>query len=185
MSKHVAPRIAIIGAGPGGLTLARILHLHGLHATVFEREAFSSVRPQGGSLDMHAESGQYAIECAGLVDEFNRIARYEDQEGRLYDKHGKLMLIDDNVTEKNRPGGGSRAASADAAAGFSSVGCCTVGPRVERYPCPKLQCKLRSLVFRNGIKERFDWVVGADGAWSRDAATRFASTTHIQRRSVH
>jgi 2-polyprenyl-6-methoxyphenol hydroxylase-like FAD-dependent oxidoreductase len=75
MSKHAARRIAVIGAGPGGLTLARILHLHGLHATVFEREAFSSVRPQGGSLDMHTESGQYAIERAGLAAEFKRIAR--------------------------------------------------------------------------------------------------------------
>ena len=85
MSSHTAPRIAIVGAGPGGLTLARILYLHGIHATVFEREAFSSVRPQGGSLDMHADSGQFAIRCAGLSEQFQRIARYEDQESRIYD----------------------------------------------------------------------------------------------------
>jgi 2-polyprenyl-6-methoxyphenol hydroxylase-like FAD-dependent oxidoreductase len=64
------PRVAVIGAGPGGLTLARILRVHGLDALVYEREAFSSIRPQGGSLDMHAESGQYAIERAGLTAEF-------------------------------------------------------------------------------------------------------------------
>src|ERR1700733_3680255 len=64
-SQRTVPRVAIIGAGPGGLTLARILHVHGLDAEVYEREAFASIRPQGGSLDMHPESGQYAIERAG------------------------------------------------------------------------------------------------------------------------
>jgi 2-polyprenyl-6-methoxyphenol hydroxylase-like FAD-dependent oxidoreductase len=103
MSRHSAPRIAIVGAGHGGLTLARILHLHGIPAAVFEREAFSSVRPQGGSLDMHPESGQFAIRCAELSDQFKRIARYEDQESRIYDKDGNLLFVDADVTGKDRP----------------------------------------------------------------------------------
>ena len=59
------PRIAIVGAGPGGLAFARTLHIHGVDAALFEREQFSSARPQGGSLDMHAESGKYAIAVCG------------------------------------------------------------------------------------------------------------------------
>lgn len=97
------PRIAIVGAGPGGLILARILHLHGLHPVVFEREASTSIRPQGGSLDMHGRSGQYALQCAGLTTEFKRIARYDDQESRIYDKHGKLLHLDVDVSAKDRP----------------------------------------------------------------------------------
>ena len=158
------PSIAIIGGGPGGLTLARVLHLHGLDATVYEREAFSSARPQGGSLDMHAESGQYAIQCAGLTDEFQRIARYEDQEGRLYDKHGKLLLIDDDVTGKNRPEvdrGQLRKMLLDSLP--ANVICWD-----HELSSIQLQDDGRyELVFGSGIGEKFDLVVGADGAWSR------------------
>jgi 2-polyprenyl-6-methoxyphenol hydroxylase-like FAD-dependent oxidoreductase len=163
-SQRTVPRVAIIGAGPGGLTLARILHVHGLDAEVYEREAFASIRPQGGSLDMHPESGQYAIERAGLTAEFKRIARYEDQESRVYDKHGKLLLIDDDVTGQNRPEvdrGQLRQLLLDSLPAdvirwdheLSSVNPQDNG----RY----------ELVFRNGASEKCDLVVGADGAWSR------------------
>ena len=41
------PRIAIIGAGPGGLTLARILHRAGVPTTVFEREEHAGLDLRG------------------------------------------------------------------------------------------------------------------------------------------
>jgi 2-polyprenyl-6-methoxyphenol hydroxylase-like FAD-dependent oxidoreductase len=164
MAKGSSPSIAIIGAGPGGLTLARILHLHGLDATVYEREAFSSVRPQGGSLDMHAESGQYAIQCAGLTAEFRRIARYEDQEGRVYDKHAKLLLIDDDVTGKNRPEvdrGQLRKMLLD------SLPANAIRWDHELSSIQRQEDGRYKLVFRDGTSEKVDLVAGADGAWSR------------------
>jgi len=158
------PSIAIVGAGPGGLTLARILHLHGIHASVFEREAFSSVRPQGGSLDMHADSGQFAIQCAGLTAEFKRIARYEDQESRIYDKHGKLLFVDAAVAGKDRPEvdrGHLRQMLLD------SLPSGVVRWDHELTAVAQQNDGTVELAFRNGTSERFDLVVGADGAWSR------------------
>jgi hypothetical protein len=66
--------------------LVRLLRLRGLTPTVFERDANAGDRPQGGSLDLHGNTGQRAMKLARLENEFAAAARPEDQGDRLYDE---------------------------------------------------------------------------------------------------
>jgi len=64
--------IAIVGGGPGGLTLARLLQLKGANVKVFERDLDKNARVQGAPLDLHDDSGLAAIRQADLLEEFKQ-----------------------------------------------------------------------------------------------------------------
>lgn len=64
--------IAIVGGGPGGLTLARLLQLKGANVKVFERDLDKNARVQGAPLDLHDNSGLAAIRKADLLEEFKQ-----------------------------------------------------------------------------------------------------------------
>jgi 2-polyprenyl-6-methoxyphenol hydroxylase-like FAD-dependent oxidoreductase len=158
-----SPRIAIVGAGPGGLTLARILHLHGIEATVFEQEEHSAVRPQGGTLDLHAETGQFALRTAGLESEFKRVARYEDQGFKLYNKQGALQY-EESETGGDRPEV-DRAHLRQILLDALPSSTIRWGHSLRAViPNEDGACELQ---FQSGACQSFDLVVGADGAWSR------------------
>ncbi len=158
------PKIAIVGSGPGGLVAARILCLHCRDVTVFEREPSFTARSQGGSLDIHAGAGQLALQKARLMDEFQKIARYADQEGRIYDKHGTLMHLDTKVEGKDRPEtdrGHLRGMLLESLpAGVVRWGSAVAGVT----PLPDGRCEVHLV---DGTSGRFDLVVGADGTWSK------------------
>lgn len=82
--------IAIVGGGPCGLSLARLLHLANIPFTVFERDVSSTPesRFQGGTLDIHPRTGQELLRRAGLHGEFNRFARYDATTVTLQDWRG-------------------------------------------------------------------------------------------------
>ena len=105
ISTRPALSVAIVGAGPGGLTLARILQRNGINPTVFEREASVNERSQGGSLDLHHESGLKAMKDAGLMGEFMAHARFEGDTARIQDKTGKVHFEEspDDVKSKDDP----------------------------------------------------------------------------------
>ena len=83
-------KIAIVGGGPGGLTLARLLQLKNAEVKVYERDENRDVRVQGATLDLHEESGLEALQRAGLMDEFK--ANYRPGAGKL-----KILDKDLNV----------------------------------------------------------------------------------------
>ncbi|GES33244.1 NAD(P)/FAD-dependent oxidoreductase [Streptomyces angustmyceticus] len=83
-------RIAIIGAGPGGLACARVLQRHGVPVTVFDHDA--GVRPRGGMLGLPVTTAQEALRAAGLHERFAALARPEGRELRLLDHTATVLF---------------------------------------------------------------------------------------------
>lgn len=153
--------IAIIGGGPGGLLLARLLQTRGVQAAVFERDAHADERPQGGSLDLHAETGQRAMVLAGLEQAFLAESRPEHQGDRLYDANGTLLWDEDGAGH-DRPEI-DRAALRRILLASLAPGTMRWGSKVQEIvPGAEKHC-----VVVDGRAEHYDVVVGADGAWSR------------------
>lgn len=67
-------KIAIIGAGPVGLTMAVLLQQKGIDVTVYERDKDAKTRIWGGTLDLHKGSGQEAMKKAGLLERYFELA---------------------------------------------------------------------------------------------------------------
>lgn len=87
-------KIAIIGGGPGGLTLARLLQLKGANVKVYERDVNKDVRVQGTTLDLHFQSGLKALEHAGLIDAFKANYRTDNDRTRVVDEHANIFFDD-------------------------------------------------------------------------------------------
>jgi 2-polyprenyl-6-methoxyphenol hydroxylase-like FAD-dependent oxidoreductase len=97
--------IAIIGGGPGGLTLARLLQMNGVDVKVYERDLHKDARAKGATLDLHEESGLAALQEAGLMDAFRANYRPGADKLRIIDKNAKVVFDDhDNGnTDASRP----------------------------------------------------------------------------------
>lgn len=155
--------IGIIGGGPGGLTLARLLATRGVEATVLELDAHPLARPQGGSLDLHADSGQRALREAGLEAEFRALARYGDQYDALYDHLGVKHFEHDGA-DADRPEI-DRTQLRDLLLNSLPEHTVRWGCKVTRVePVPGGRFRVEGEGESLG---EFDLVVGADGAWSK------------------
>jgi 2-polyprenyl-6-methoxyphenol hydroxylase-like FAD-dependent oxidoreductase len=159
--------IAIIGGGPAGLTLAKILQMNGADVKVYERDVNRAVRVQGATVDLHTESGLRALEEAGLMDDFKANYRPGADKMRITDKNANVLFEDSFATDQNDE---------------------MARPEIDRGPLREillnsllpgtvvwdsnfswlgLQNNAFKLEFKNGTEAYSDLVIAADGANSK------------------
>ncbi|MGW5745736.1 FAD-dependent oxidoreductase [Amycolatopsis sp. NPDC003861] len=156
--------VTIIGAGLGGLTLARVLHVHGIAADVYEAESSPAARMQGGMLDIHDYNGQIAVEAAGLTAEFRGLVLEGRQAMRVLDRHGTVLAEQADDGTGGRPEvqrADLRRMLLDALpAGTVHWGHKVTGARA-------LGDGRHEVTFAGGRAVVTSLLVGADGAWSK------------------
>nr|WP_119611948.1 NAD(P)/FAD-dependent oxidoreductase [Streptomyces acidiscabies] len=174
--------IVIVGAGLGGLTLARVLHVHGIPATVYEADPSEQSRTQGGQLDIHEADGQRALAYAGLTDEFRAIIHEGAEASRVLDQHGKLLFDAPDDGTGRRPEvlrGDLRRVL------LGSLPDQTVRWGRKVTGVRPLGDGRHELAFADGTTVTSGLLIGADGAWSKirpllsDAEPRYTGTTFI------
>ncbi|GAA3452091.1 FAD-dependent oxidoreductase [Dactylosporangium matsuzakiense] len=157
-------QIGIVGGGLGGLTLARVLHVHGIAATVYELDASATARTQGGMLDIHDYNGQVALHAAGLMDRFQAIIHPGGEAMRILDRHAEVMVDEADDGGRGRPEvdrGHLRRMLLDSL----PAGTVRWGSKVTGITATG--GGRHELTFADGSTATTDVLVGADGAWSR------------------
>ncbi|EXJ59722.1 hypothetical protein A1O7_03868 [Cladophialophora yegresii CBS 114405] len=189
-------RIAIIGGGPAGLTLARLLQINNISCTVFELDTEAFSRDQGGTVDLHARGGQLALKHAGLTDEFKKYARPEGEVMKLVKFDGRVVF-DENMEGNARPEQYADRPEIDRM-NLQQLLLQSLKPGTVVW-AKKLQFVENSstdpgrynLQFEDSREEGFDLVVGADGAWSKvrsyltDQQPYYSGVTAIELWATH
>ena len=158
------PTIAIVGAGLSGLVCARILQRNGIPVTVYELDTSAAARQQGGSLDIHFDTGQIALKEAGLYEEFLANIHEGGEAIRVLDKNARVY-----VDQAESDGGNGRPEIDRKVLRALFVDSLEPGTIAwgSKVVAVRQAGTGHELEFANGELVRADLVIGADGAWSR------------------
>lgn len=167
MTRHYP--IAIVGAGLGGLTAARVLHVNGIESAIFELEPSRDTRVQGGMLDIHDYNGQKAIRAADLWEPFKAIIHPGGESMRILDRTGTVLREEADQGRLSRPEvdrGQLRELLID------SLPAATIQwghkvTAVRPIETPDGTPGRHEVEFADGEAITTDLLIGADGAWSK------------------
>ncbi|PVH74295.1 FAD/NAD(P)-binding domain-containing protein [Cadophora sp. DSE1049] len=108
MASNPEIKIAILGAGPGGLTLASLLSSNPspnvtINYTIFDlrpRPSPDQLSLPSGSLDLHAESGLLALSACNLTTQFQALKQECSEASIIADAKGTVHWSDEGFGER-------------------------------------------------------------------------------------
>lgn len=157
--------IAVVGAGLGGLMLARVLHVHGIPCTVVDLDASADARTQGGMLDLHEDTAQAALRAAGLYEEFRALVLTGGEETKVIGADGTLHRHEPDDGTGGRPEI-NRADLRRILLDSLPEGTIRWGAKVTAAEPTDVPGR-HLVTLADGSGFTTDLLIGADGAWSR------------------
>ncbi|MES2268742.1 MAG: FAD-dependent monooxygenase [Bacteroidota bacterium] len=163
-------QIAIIGGGPGGLTLARLLQLKGANVKVYERDLNKDARIAGSPLDMHEGSGMAAISEAGLMKELKNNFSPGADKKVITDEKAKILFSDHDTGLNEDIENGSFNPEIDRVR-LRKIFLDSLQPATVNWDSHFMSMETQNggwlLHFKNGTSAHADLVIAADGANSK------------------
>jgi 2-polyprenyl-6-methoxyphenol hydroxylase-like FAD-dependent oxidoreductase len=163
----LTPRIAIVGGGPAGLTLARLLLVSKakVELTIYELDASATSRlGQGGTLDLHTSTGLAALRKCDLWEAFLQYASYAGDEKTIADKNATVLV---------HVGGGEKGTfdrpEIDRQK-LKKILVESISPKLVKWGRKLKEVTDDGMLKFDGVDKMegpFDLIVGADGAWSK------------------